>query len=401
MSPPTAQTAALAPTSSRKPASRPFLGLIDAVLVDGPGAFVFDGSIGREQAAAAWTWMLRDVAGDLIDPGVTETEPAHVEAVLALTPELVARASKHLEIAAATPESARRLRTQLGSEEAMERLPVVVSALKFRDRIDQAQEFGRSANAMADESQLALALQSMPFNDRSVAALLLHAAVGQVSNPSRMITAAIRLAGSAEEAVLQRAGTGVIVEAMFAHAQGQIAVLNPLGVFGDVDLLCRAVDRFHRLMRSVTGYVELNRGSRWSGIAAGLTKSVSARLEPRLRDVAPDLNKALRRRDGVDRLDPDMVLSALNGMYVLAAVRDARDSLALNALFDQVWSHTGQALEIHIDRMFEQIRQDPSDQVSSKRLDAALKMAELRFGLDYADTLRRAKATAERRLNSA
>lgn len=66
-------------------------------------------------------------------------------------------------------------------------------------------------------------------------------------------------------------------------------------------------------------------------------------------------------------------------------------------MFDQVWSQTGQALEIHIERLLQQIRQNPSDSIASARLDAALKMAEIRFNQEYADVLRRAKDTAARR----
>jgi uncharacterized lipoprotein len=172
-------------------------------------------------------------------------------------------------------------------------------------------------------------------------------------------------------------------------------------MFGDVDLVCRALDRFHRLMRAVTGYIEFNRNGRWARIAAALTSDVSARLEPKLRDVAPDLNKSLRRREGTDRLDSDQILSALNGMYLLSTVRDCRETLALNALFDQVWTQTGQALEIHTDRLMEQLRQNPADAIASARLDAALKMGEIRFGQNYAEGMRHAKQTAERRLNSA
>jgi hypothetical protein len=185
---------------------------------------------------------------------------------------------------------------------------------------------------------------------------------------------------------------------MLAHAQDQIPVLTQIGTFGDMDLVCRAVDRFHRLMRAVTGFIELNRGGPWAQIAASLTRRVSARLDPKLRDIGPDVNKSLRRRDGTDRIDADQVLSALNGMYLLSTVRDCRDSLALNNLFDQVWSQTGQALEIHIDRLMEALKANPRDAVASKRLDAALKMAEIRFGQEYADTLRRAKMTTERRV---
>jgi len=169
--------------------------------------------------------------------------------------------------------------------------------------------------------------------------------------------------------------------------------------FGDMDLICRAIDRFHRLVRAVNGYVELARNSRWAQIASALTKTVSERVDPKLREVAPDVNLAMRRREASDRLDSDQVLSALNGMYLLATVRDCRDSMAVNATFDQVWSQVGQALEIHLERNLEILRKNPADRVTSGRLDAAIKMAELRFNAEYADVLRRAKDAAERRLN--
>ncbi len=379
-----------------KHAGRPFLGLIDSVIV-ADGEFQFDGAIFRDDAVAAWLWMARDLSSDLIDLSTLDDNPRAVEAVESLIPELLARARKALTEAESSVEVTRRIMTQMGGEGAWHRLPVVLNALRCRGLLDKAQGFGRAANGMADEAALALALQAMPLSDKPVAALLMQATVGHVAAPARLITAAIRIAGSNEESALMRSGFGPMVEAMLAHAQDQIPKLSHAGTFGDMDLVCRAVDRFHRLVRAVSGYVELSRSGRWSTVIAALTKAVSARLDPKLRDVAPDLNKALRKRDGVDRLDADQQLAALNGIYLLAAVRDARDSLALNALFDQVWSQTGQALEIHIERNLDQLRQNPTDRITSARLDTAIKMAEVRFNQDYADVLRRAKDVVERR----
>ena len=179
------------------------------------------------------------------------------------------------------------------------------------------------------------------------------------------------------------------------------------GTFGDMDLVCRAVDRFHRLMRAVTGYVELGRNSRWSVIAAGLTKGVSERLEPKLRDVAPDLNLALRRRDGVDRLDSDQILSALNGIYLLATrARQPRLAGAQRAVRPGLGADRAGARNPCRAAAGAAAGGSPADSIASARLDAALKMAEIRFSQDYADTLRRAKesssaAPADRRREGA
>ena len=347
-----------AASAARRKLGKPFLGLIDAVVVDAPADFAFDGAITTDDATAAWTWMVRDLAPDLIDIEAIDDIPNNVAALDALMPDLLSRA---------------------------------------RNVLSEAQSFGRAANSMGDEAALALALQSMPLQDHAVASLLMTAAVGQVATPTRLINAAIRIANSNTEPALTRAGFGPLIDACFAHAQDQIPAMSQSGTFSDMDLVCRAVDRFHRLLRAVTGYVELNRSGRWSVIAAALTKAASERIEPKLRNVGPDMNMALRKREGNDRVDGDQILAALNGIYLLATVRDSRDSLAVNALFDQVWAQTGQALEIHLERNLEALRRNPADSVISARLDAALKMAEVRFNLDYAETMRRAKDVAERR----
>ena len=392
------QTPRPAASQAATKGGRPFLGLLDTILVNDPADFEFDGAISRSHAMAVWTWMARDVAPDLIAPDASADDPAAVKALEQALPELLTRARRAVAEASSTRDAERRLMAQLGGEEPYERLPFVLNALKCRALLEKARGFGRAVNGITDDAALVTALQSMPLQDQAITALLMQAAVGQVTNPTRLITAVIRIAGAANEAAVQRAGFAPLVDALLAHAQDQVPALTQMGPFADIDLTCRAIDRFHRLIRSLS-FIELTRNGRWAMVAAALTKSVSERVEPRLRDVGPDLNHALRRpREGADRFDPDLLLSALNGVYLLAAVRDARDSLALNALFDQTWTQVAQALEVHIQRNLEILKQNPEDKSTGQRLDAAIKMAELRFNAEYADVLRRAKETAERRV---
>lgn len=379
--------------------ARPFFGLLDSVLVEDPVEFTFDGAVTRAHAQAIWVWLVRDVAADLIDPDAVTSEAA--AALEAIVPEVLARARAVLTNASGNLEAERRIKTQLGGDEVWARLPVVFTALKCRPLLEKAQAFGRAINGIQDEAALVSALQSMPLQDAAVSALLMTATISQVVNPSRLIVAATRIAGDTAEAGLVRAGFEPLADAILALAQNTVPALLQVGAFADIDLICRAVDRFHRLIRSISGYVELGRQSRWSVIIAKLTKTVSDRLEPRLREVTPDVNQSLRRpRDGaVDRLDSDRLLAALNGVYLLATIRDCRDSLALNEVFDQTWNHTGQALEMHLTRNLEKLRETPSDQIVLARLDAAIKMAELRFSPEYAEVLRRARDGAARRLS--
>ncbi|AVF02484.1 hypothetical protein C4375_01250 [Devosia sp. I507] len=368
------------------------------MLVNEPVLFPLGSSVSVEAARGAWVWVVRDLCSDLISAdgvangnfAATDLEP--------LMPEVLARMKAALEKIDGDTEAMRRLRAQSGRENFRDEASVVMAALRARALLPKAQGFGRAINTMSDEAALGVALQSMPLQDPKLAGLMFHTAIGQVANPTRLVTAVIKLSGNASEQAIARNGFGPLIEAILGQAQNQLKNLQLGGPFADIDMACRSLDRFHRLVRSLTGYIEFARGSRSTQMLSTITKMVSDRVEPRLKEVVTDLNQAMRRpREGTDRIDNDRLLGAINGVYLLSAVRDCRDSLALNAVFDQAWSQTGQALELHIQRNLDLLRQDPDDAVTGERLNAAIKMAEIRFNPEYADTLKRARAAAERR----
>ncbi|MET3926169.1 hypothetical protein [Devosia sp. 2618] len=377
---------------------KPFAGLIDAVTVRDATPFQLAGSISHDNAEHGWIWVYRDLCPDLIDPETAAGGKVTAAELEQIMPQILSRMNASLDSAAKDQENNRRLRAALGSSEARDAIPVIIMALRSRALLGKAQAFGKALNTTADDAALATALQSMPLKDQALASLLFQAAIGYVANPTRIVAAIVKLSGNSSEAAVQRMGFSPVVEAMLAHAQNQLHVLQPTGPFADIDLICRCLDRFHRLVRALSGYIEFARGSRWATILAGATKQVSDRIEPRLRDVVPDINQAMRRgREGSDRLDNDRILAAVNGVYLMATIRECRDSLALNAMFDQAWSQSGQALELHLQRNLDLVRQHPGDAIIGARLDAGIKMAEIRFNPEYADTLRRARAAAERR----
>lgn len=142
----------------------------------------------------------------------------------------------------------------------------------------------------------------------------------------------------------------------------------------------------------------LQRTDSWTNVLAEITKTASAKLEPRLRAISADVSQSLRKaRDGTDRLDADRLLEGLNGVFLLSSVREARDSLALNALFDQLWTEIGQTLEILLARNLDEFKADPRNQIARQRLDTGIKMAEVRFGTKYARAMRHAYDTVQKR----
>jgi len=378
-------------------ASGPFCGLVDAILVYEPVLETFKGSVPYEAAQAIWTWVTRDLCSDIFAPETLSGGTLMASDVEAAMPEILSRMKAGLAQGQADTEGARRLSAQLGREDARQHLPTMMLALRNRALLAKAQAFGKATNTISDEGALGTAMQAMPLQDPPLAALVFHAATGQVANPTKLILAAIKLAGAATEGAVQRVGLGPLVDAHIAHAQNQLRYFQMTGPFADVDMVCRALERFHRLVRSLTGYLEFARGSQSTTTLSAITKHVSDRIEPRLKEVVTDLNQAMRRRENADRLDTDKLLAAVGGIYLLATVRDCRDSLALNTVFEQAWNQSGQALEIHIQRNMDLFKENPEDANTIARLDAVIQMAQIRFSPEYADTLKRARQAAERR----
>lgn len=381
-----------------------FLEALDPILVNKPAPFEFRGSVRKDVALLVLKWIARDVMPDLHDRFSAELEngTAPTDIVSGLVPEILTAAKKITEAAKSDRAVDQRLTVQVGGDEVRSQLDRVLFALRSKKLIEKAQAFGRATNSLTDERALGLALQSIPLEQKGQASMLMHALVGQSATPGRLVAAAVSIVGRTDETSIKGAGFGSLVDAMFAHAQNQLATLAArFGTFSDVDLVCRGMDRFHRLMRGVNSYVEFTRNGQWSMISSELTKSASLSVENRLKTVVSDLSFCLRRPGGQgDGIDADQWLTALNGMYLLVAVRDARESLALNALVDQVWRDSGQVLEAIIERNMGAFKKDPGNKALSQRLDYATKMARVRFGDEYADILDKAQKSHDRRAAS-
>jgi hypothetical protein len=378
-----------------------FLGVLSGVLVEPPAYHAFAGSIERDAAIGIWTWIARDIA----QPEVEQLGEAVVdggdplETFDLLLPELIARLKVNADAEKGNRDLERRNTMQMGGEEARRRLPSVIMAMRRRPLLVQAERFGVAVGTIADEATLASALQSITINNPITRALWMQAMVGHMANPGRAMAAAVAIAGGNSETHIVNAGYGPLVEAIMSHAQGQIGRLaSQPNLFSDIDFACRAVERFHRLMRAINHTIEIEGRSPWGTIISDLTAKLSERLERPMKEITINVTQALRRpRDGNDRVDAEHVLAALNGLYLLMAVRQSRDSLAVNALLDQAWADTGQAVEVLVTRALDNFRVSPGDAIVRERLEAGIKMAEIRYNAEYADILRRARDNAGRR----
>ncbi len=373
--------------------------LIGSVLVQQPILFSSQGAIDFEHATSVWTWLVRDVDPTLPHDAQRALSPEGTQEIrTALCTKLSSLIAKKITEAKENADLDRRLTIQLGGQEVRSRLGQVKNAFKYYQLLPKAVAFGRAINGVRDENSLKLALKSFPVNDPGVFALMMQAAIGQITNPNRLLCVILSLSGGETQAAVTQAGFAPVLEAMIAHAQNQLWVfINSFGPFADIDLVCQSLERYHRLIRAISTITDGDKNSQWAEKVSGLTRRMSELIEPRLTNVDALIRQALRKpRIGPDQVDSDLLLDALNGLYLLVAVREARDSLALNSLVNNIWNETGKALEVLVSRNLEAFRDAPENDVVAKRLNAGIKMAEVRFNPEYADILKRARDGASR-----
>ncbi|VAW21570.1 hypothetical protein MNBD_ALPHA11-580 [hydrothermal vent metagenome] len=381
-------------------ASRVIEALLGPVLVHSPVLFASNGAIESEHALAVWTWLSRD-----IDNSLTEQALALISSDARGKPladfafhiaELIAQA----QIASSVSQDAsRRFQIQIGGEYVFQRLPIIEVAFRSFLLIDKAVAYGRAINGVVDENSLKLALQTFPMDEPVVSALMMHAALGQIANPIRLICSVTDISNGQTQKAVTQAGFGSIINALFAHAQNQMPLFAAKNTrFSDIDLICKALERFHRLIRAVSNITQNDKSCEWSKMSASIVRQMSELIEPRLLKVDSDVRQALRKpRTGPDLVDPSLQLDALNGLYLLASVREALDSLALNSLVNKLWSEVGKALEVLIERNLDAFRNSPDSEIAAKRLDTSIKMAKVRFNPEYAGIIIRARDGATRR----
>ena len=374
--------------------------LLGPVLVQNPEFHITQGSLDINDVTAIWTWLVRDSDGNLPDEAmVAISAPEADKALGALSLKVANLIGAGIAAAKKDPVVAKRIQIQLGNQETFAELSHVELAFRHQQLLGKSVAFGKAINGVKDENSLKLALQTFPVDDPAISAFMMHAALGQVQNPNRLVSVILDLSDGNSQRAITRAGFASAIDALIAHAQSQIIhFTNTHSRFADVDLICHALDRYHRLIRAVSSVTENDKTSHWANSVAHIVRRMSALIEPRLTKVDADIRQSLRKaRSGPDRLDADLLFDALNGLYLLAAVREALDALALNNLVNKLWGEIGKALEILISRNLDAYRQDPQDDILAERLNTGIKMAEIRFNPEYASIMSRARDGATKR----
>lgn len=382
------------------PAFAALLRLLSPLTIDAD-PIVPEAALRVADLAGFWIWLGRDVAPTLVaELDKVAVEPTRgATALKAAAPKLADLGRHAVDKARENEESGRRLAIQLGGDAQLHALPMIFAVMSDFGLVDHAAEFSERLNGMHEVHDVAEELEAMTMPDGELRRFWFGAVARSIANPLLFLSACVAASGQRHIEAIKEAGYGEAFDAFLVDAQRQTLLLGDRSnLFADIDLSCRATYRFHAIARAVRYSFELPSMSTWAAGLTQLTREVSEAMDPMIREVTQEVIRALRvPREGADRMDEASVLQAYNSLYLLATTRDCREWLALNATADRVWTETGSALEVLVEKAMERFREAPQDPARAKRLDAAIGMSGIRFGQEYARTITRNRDAITRR----
>ena len=379
------------------------LGSLD-VVVTTAAPVIFGTALSKEALERFWDWAQRDLdpiamtklnkavgSGDLQSDSELEKQ---LSEIIALVEPLYIRGQSDDELR-------RRMAIQMGGVEYYESIPTILLAFNYVSYIKSGAIFGRELSALEDPGTLKYALEQIDFPSADIKKLWCFSFVAGVARPDLLAATIAKLVFANTEEAFKKTGYSEFLDALTLEAQKQIEIIEQqAGLFKDVDLMCKAIDRFHHISRGLNFHLDLPKSVKWNVYLEGFTKRGAAALNGRFSDVVADINNVLRPTKGEvsAMINSAEVLQAYNGLYILSATRSARESLAVNAMVDKNWKDVGHSLENLADRVFDHYKRvGANDQITRTRLDVLIKFCAIRFGNDYAMTLAKNKANIERR----
>ncbi|MGJ8528466.1 hypothetical protein [Maritalea sp.] len=361
-------------------------------------------AISKDAIEHLWEWAQRDLDPDVVanlnqalGSGAIPTDyelEKHLSEIINLVEPLYVKCNSDDELQ-------RRLSIQMGGAEVYEVVPTILLAFNYVGYIQSGATFGRELSSFDDPEALKYALEQIDFPSTDIKKLWCLSFVAGVARPDILAATIAKLCFANTEEAFKKTGYSEFLDALVLEAQKQIEIIEQqAGLFKDVDLMCKAIDRFHHIARGLHLHLDLPKSAKWNLLLEGFTKRGAVALHSRFSDVLANMKNVLRPTKGETSaaINPADVLQAYNGLYILSATRSARESLAVNAMVEKNWKDVGYALENLIDRVFEHYKRvGANDKVTRTRVEVLIKFCAIRFGLDYATTLAKHKSNIERR----
>ncbi len=298
-------------------------------------------------------------------------------------------------------EHKRRLTIQLGGYDVYGAFPLIVLAFKHFEQLNAAKALAKHIKQYETKEEFSNLVETIELPSGPEQKLWCTALVHEMAWPGKFMLGVLDHCYGETEQTVRKSGYGAYGDAMVVNLQQLVDTIEEqAGLFGDIDLMCLAIDRFHRIARVLHYYLDLGKSSQWNHCIEILTGRAAKALEKRLSEVVTNVTNVLRTpaQNAQTLFTTDKVLNAYNSVYLLDAARNAKESLAVNTTVDRAWNELGKALEVLVDRaLIEQKAAPFADSLAIAKVDIAIKLCAIRFGPDYAQIMVKNKENIEQR----
>lgn len=386
---------------------RLFFRPVEGLLIDEVLPHKQKGRINRASLAGIWTIVERDLVPELIegaerqvqDPGLSEADAASIASHLrdAVTPDL----RRFLDTAAQDDKHRQRMVMAMGGERVYQDLFDVVEAFEAESWLtpflDSLPEKLTDWDLKSD-SPAAQRVKAAAGRHAENAALIAAAILGRAESPASVATLASNLAGTQDARKLARSPYAAFVDVVLSEAE-RLYVVARKRSDGDADM-ASSLSRYHSLIRGIDRDIDFSGGGPWYKRLADTRRQFSELVSAELEAAVSHVRRAIKvpaldpaGEPMVDRISVDEAKRALG---MLALMRVAAESLAVN----EVTARTRQTVEQTLEIMTRKLLSDAAKcKAAEKRahlaaVDVAIELCEGYFGKDYADLLRRSRRSA-------
>jgi hypothetical protein len=363
------------------------------------------GRIARSHLEPIWNWIRRDAAPGEVDtalaadPYDASADPAPI--ARRLRRDALDRVVEVLRTAGVDPRARQRLIGQLGGEPIYRSL--VDAAYVLKNDAAFANLFAQLPSNitvfdMAEPSRIAEVVRASIEQVQMTLDWITAAILARTNNPVVVAHLACRLAGTADPRLVASSRYGALVEGLISVIERYAASAKGRGT----DALSRTrffadLRGYHDASRSLGHLFVIEDVSAWfrrlGAARVTMSDAVSKRIE-----TAPGLVRRALRAEGGNgnfggRFDPAAVEDAEFAVRLSIEARLASETLAVNEVVMRIRKQIETTFEHVSAKLFEELKASPSLDRGAlfQAADAAIRIASLIFGDDYAAVLRKTR----------
>ncbi len=231
--------------------------------------------------------------------------------------------------------------------------------------------------------------------------VLAAALVERSETPSALCTFAGRLAGSEDPKAIANSQFAPFVDVVMSEAERlQILALEHRNNNPDPVAFSQALLEYHTLVRGVERDMDFAVTGKWHKQLADTKRCVSDVVTRELNSAHSAVRRALQvpkpDGNGTPQVDQSAIDDAIRALRVVATVRNASETFAVNEIGKRTRQAVEQTLEIVTRSLITDLGKSRGPQLEAHvaAADVAIMLSEIYFGAEYADQLRRSRQSA-------